>query len=391
MDEQKQKKKRKRRKILLWILVVLVVFRLFLPYIVLRYVNKQLAQLKEYYGHVEDIDIALYRGAYQIKDMRLLKKVKASNGKHDTIPFFKCREIDLSVEWKALFKGSFVGEIVLDEPVLNFVKGHHKNEDLRADTADFRDLVNSLMPLSINHFDIHKGQLHYIDPGSNPPVDISMKQIEAEASNLTNVNKDKKLLPAKLKATATAYGGKLNLNVDFDALNKNPTFDLNMEVTQVNMVYLNAFFQAYGNFDLKKGSFGLYTEFAARDGKFRGYVKPIIKDLDIVQWNKEEGNVGQILWETLIGSAAELLQNQRKEQLATKIPIEGSFEQPQTNMWDAISYVLRNAFVNALKPSIDNSINISNVESDADDRTFLQKVFGRKEDGGKKSKKEEKQ
>lgn len=389
MEEQKQKKKRKRRKILLWILAVLIIFRLFLPYIVLKYVNKQLSQLKEYYGHVEDIDIALYRGAYQIKGMRILKRVKEPHGTRDTIPFFMCREIDLSVEWKALFKGSLVGELVLDEPVLNFVKGHHKNEDVRADTSDFRDLINSLMPLSINHFDIHKGQLHYIDPESSPKVDISMKQIEVAATNLSNVNKDKKLLPAKMSATATAYGGSLKLNVNFDALNKAPTFDLNMEVTQVNMVNLNEFFQAYGNFDLKKGNFGLYTEFAAREGKFRGYVKPIIKDLDIVQWNKEEGNVGQILWETLIGSAAELLQNQRKEQLATKIPVEGSFENPQTNMWDAVSYVLRNAFVNALKPSIDNTINIANVESTDDDKTFLQKVFGRNKDKEKKKESKE--
>lgn len=376
--------------ILLWILVVLVIFRLFLPYIVLRYVNKQLGQMKEYYGHVEDIDIALYRGAYQIKGMRILKKVKESHGKNDTIPFFKCREIDLSVEWRAIFKGAFVGEIILDEAVLNFVKGHHKQEDLRADTSDFRDLINSLMPLSINHFDIHRGQLHYIDPESSPKVDISMKQIEVAATNLGNVNKEKKLLPAKMNAIATAYEGDLKMNVNFNALNKVPTFDLNMEVTHVNMVYLNEFFQAYGNFDLKKGNFGLYSEFAARDGKFKGYVKPIIKDLDIVQWNKEEGNLGQILWETLIGSAAELLQNQRKDQLATKIPIEGSFEKPRTNMWDAISYVLRNAFVNALKPSIDNTINISTVESDKDDRTFLQKVFGRKEKNEKKPKKKKK-
>jgi hypothetical protein len=189
-------------------------------------------------------------------------------------------------------------------------------------------------------------------------------------------------LPAHLDGSADVYGGKFDLNLDFDALNKTPTFDMNARLTQINMVNLNSFFKAYGNFDLKKGRFGLYTEFAAKEGKFKGYVKPIIKDLDIVQWKKEEGNIGQILWESLIGSAAEVFQNQPKEQLATRIPVSGSFENPEPGLWDAVSYVLRNAFVNALKPSIDNTVNINNVEAEDDKKTFLQKVFGKKKDSG---------
>ncbi len=380
-EEKKKRKVRKKWIILGSIVVILVVFRLMLPYIVLKYVNKTLSELKEYYGHVDDIDIALYRGAYIIREIRLDKRMEKA-GKQDTIPFFHSTEIDLSVEWNAIFKGAIVGEIYVNNPRLNFVKGKHKDEDLRADTADFRDLINDLMPLSINRFEISNGQIHFIDQGSNPKVDIAMKEIEVLATNLTNVNDSNKLLPAHMEASAKAYGGNIKLLVDFDALNKVPTFDLNTKVTGVNMVHLNDFFKAYGNFDVKKGRFGLYTEFAAKDGKFNGYVKPIIKDLDVVQWNKEEGNVGQILWETVVGSVAEVFQNQKEEQLATKIPIKGSFDAPETAMWDAISYVLRNAFINALKPSIDNSINISNAAAAEDNRTFLQKVFGKEKPAG---------
>ena len=37
-------------------------------------VNNELAHLEEYYGHVDDIDIHLYRGAYEIKDIYIVKK-----------------------------------------------------------------------------------------------------------------------------------------------------------------------------------------------------------------------------------------------------------------------------------------------------------------------------
>jgi|GEM_PF-2945752 len=66
---------------------------------------------------------------------------------------------------------------------------------------------------------------------------------------------------------------------------------------------------AYGNFDVKKGAFYVFTEFAVKDGNFKGYVKPLIKVLDIVQWNKEKGKVLQVFWETVVSGAAEIFEN----------------------------------------------------------------------------------
>lgn len=369
------------------ILVLLIALRLALPYIVLKYVNKTLSEMEQYYGHVEDIDIALIRGAYIINDIKI-EKINSETKQRDTIPFFKSPEVDLSVEWRSIFKGSVVGEIYVDDPVLNFVKGKHKGEDIKADTSDFRDLIRDLMPLKVNHFEINNGQIHYIDQNTNPLVDVSMKGIKAVAENLTNVNDSTKLLPGKIRATGDVYEGKFELNVNLDPLKKQPTFDLNARVTNVNMVLLNSFFRAYGKFDVSKGNFGLYTEFAAKDGAFNGYVKPLIKDLDIVEFNKEEGNLGQILWETLIGTVAEIFTNQPKDQFATKLPIQGKFENPDANLWTAISYVLRNAFVNALKPSVDNTISIGDVKAEPEKKTFFQKIFGGKKDKEKDKKKE---
>lgn len=367
-------KKKKIRILLASVIMLLIILRLLLPYIVLKYVNKKLSTLEEYYGHVNDIDIALIRGAYVIKEIEMVK-LGNEQGQKDTIPFFRSPAIDLSVQWKSIFKGALVGEIYVEDPILNFVKGKHKGEDVKADTADFTRIIKELMPLTINHFEFSGGQIHYIDQFSNPKVDVFLTDLFISAVNLSNVNDSNKVLPAHAEAKANVYEGTFALKVDFDALQKNPTFDMSAEIRNVNLVLLNDFMKAYGNFDLKKGSFGIYTEFAGKEGEFGGYVKPIIKDLDIVQWNKKEGNLGQILWETLIGSSAEVLQNQDKDQLASKIQIKGNFDDPAINLWRAISFVLRNAFVRALRPSIDNTINISRLE-DTEDRTFLEKVFG---------------
>lgn len=148
------------------------------------------------------------------------------------------------------------------------------------------------------------------------------------------------------------------------------------------MVPLNDFFKAYANFKVEQGNLGLYTEFAAKKGNFKGYVKPIIKDIKI----KREGDFLDIVWENIVAGAATILENRKKEQLATKVPIEGKFENAETDLWTAVTYVLRNAFVYALKPTIDNEINIWKVEQEDKDKTLLQKIFGKKnKDEGKKT------
>jgi hypothetical protein len=386
-EGKKHPHKRRRKWIIIGsIVLLLVIARLVMPYFVLKYVNKVLAKSESYPGHVEDIDLALIRGAYVIKEIRINKR-DTITGKIDTIPFFTARALDLSVEWKAIFKGSIVGEIAVEEPRVNFVKGKHKDENVKKDTADFKDVIRDLMPLTINRFEVNNGNIHYVDPYSNPALDVSLKNLHVVALNLTNVNDSNSVLPASMKASAEAYDGTMDLNVKFNALEKQPTFDLNARVTDVNMVKLNDFFKAYGNFDVNAGKFGLYTEFAAKEGKFNGYVKPLIRDLDVVQWNKEEGHLGQILWESVIGTVGELFENQPRDQLATKVPIQGKFENPDINMWNAISYVLRNAFVHALQPSVDQTIDLGKVEEVDTKKTFLQKVFGKDKD--KSSDKEE--
>jgi hypothetical protein len=385
--EEKRKRKRRRRIIWLSVIGALVIFRLILPYIVLNYVNKKLANLEEYYGHVEDIDIHLYRGAYEIKQIRIVKKVDKGS-KVDTIPFFKSPSIDLSVEWSAIFDGAIVGEISVEKPIINFVKDKHKGEDVRADTADFAGLIDDLMPITINRFDIHNGEVHYRDLEANPKLDVAMKNINITATNLTNVTDSKELLPATLKATADAYEGKFYLTAKFDGLAEVPTFDMSTEVKGVNLVLLNDMLREYGNFDVKKGSFSMYAEFAAKDNKFGGYAKPFLENLDVVQWNKQEGDFKQILWESIVGSAAEVLQNQRTEKLATKIPINGAFDDTHVNTWYAISFVIRNAFLHALRPALDNSISINRLK-DNQKKTLLEKVFGGNEE--KKAAREQKQ
>ena len=144
-------RKKKLTIIFVSILILLVIIRLVLPFVVLRLVNDRLTKIKGYYGHVVDIDIALIRGAYQLDSIYLNKVDTISNRQ---TAFFSASVIDLSVEWKALFKGSIVGEIIIEKPVITFTKDKVEPKSVREDSSSFKDLKDDLMPLQINRVEI---------------------------------------------------------------------------------------------------------------------------------------------------------------------------------------------------------------------------------------------
>ena len=358
-------------------IILIVVARLILPYIVLHLVNKNLSQMNGYYGHVKDIDLAIIRGAYQVDSIYLNKKDSVTNKQ---TPFFASSLIDLSVEWKSLLKGSIVGEVVLTEPMLRFTKDKVEPKDVAKDSTDLKELLDDFMPLRINRCEIVKGRVQYIDGQTKPHVDVQMNDVHLIAQNLRNSYDSTVVLPASIDATANIYEGLLTFKAKANPLADSPTFDMSAELKNTNLVKLNDFFQAYSKVDVNKGRFGLYTEVAAKDKQFAGYVKPIIKDLDVLGHEDRKDNLFQKAWEGLVGVVGEVFQNQPKDQLATKIPFKGSLDDPKTNIWVALTSILQNAFIHAIQPSIDNEINIGSVEKEkTEKKTFLQKIFSGKD------------
>ena len=373
MANEKMTKKRKWWLITgLSFLVLLIAFRIALPYILLRVVNKELTQIEGYTGHVNDIDVSLYRGAYTIKEIDLKK-----TGGKIPVPFFSCPALDLSIEWRALFHGRLVGKIIAEHPVLNFVSGPTEaTSQTSINNHDWTKVVGDLMPLKLNRFEVNNGEIHYRDFYSDPKVDILTDNVHILAENLSNVNRNKEALPSTVHATADVYGGKATLSMKINALNVYPTFDAKAEMVGLDITNLNNFLQAYGNFDVKQGTISIYTEAAAKDGFIAGYTKPIIKDLKVINWKMDIKNPVKLAWKALIGTVAWVFKNHSKDQLATRVEFEGNVKSPDVNVWYIIGQVFRNAFIQALYPSLENSVNINSVKvADQNNNTILKKAF----------------
>lgn len=366
-------RKKRRWKIILIIVGALICVRVTMPFVVLHYVNQKLAALDGYYGHCDDIDLRLYRGAYVMNDV-LIVKVDSK----DTTDFFNCPRVDLSVEWRAIFQKKLVGEVEFEKPVVKYIMGRNIGQGaLKADTVNFIGLVDEFMPIRVNHFLVNDGEIHYIDYSRTSTVDLPMTHVNIEGDGLTN-EADTTLLPATINMDAALFDGKFTAGVLLDPSKDTATFDLNLSLTNLDLTRFNAFFKAYANFDVEQGTMAMYVELAARDGEFVGYVKPLISDLKILEWSKEEGGPQQIAWEALVGGASEILTNQSQDQFATNIPVSGKFTDPNIDVMEAIIALLKNAFIKALQPGLENSITIRSAHQQQEkknlrDRSFIPK------------------
>lgn len=284
-------------KILIALVALLVVARLLLPYFVLRYVNKTLADMGDYTGHVEDIDIALLRGAYQIKDLVITKV----NGKVKE-PFVKIPRSDLSVEWKSLFKGRLVGEVECYEPELNFSFSTNESTRQTGEGADWTQVVKDLLPIQINRFAVINGQVNLVKLFAASDADLSLQKVNGELRNIRNIEEKSGKLPSPVWLTGDVpgYGGTMRFDANMYLLKDIPDFNYNLKFTDLQLVKLNPIARPYANVDFDKGTMSVFSEMAMNDGKLNGYLKPLTKDMTIFKLKEpgEHRTVGRFFYGT---------------------------------------------------------------------------------------------
>ena len=342
-------------KILIALVVLIMVARLLLPWFVLRYVNKTLADMGDYTGHVADIDIALLRGAYQINNLTIRK----INGKVKK-PFINIPHADLSVEWKSLFNGRLVGEVECYEPEVNFAFSNNESTRQTGEGADWTQVVKELLPIQINRFAVISGHVNLIGIFPEAHADLSLHKVNGELRNIRNVEEKPGRLPSPVWLTGDVpgYGGTMRFDANMYLLKDIPDFKYNLKFTDLQLVKLNPIARGYANVDFDKGTMSVFSEMAMNDGKLNGYLKPLTKDMTIFQLKEpgEHRTIGRFFTELLAQGATEVLENKKRKQVATRVPLTGTIDDIKTPVWPTIFGVLRNAYVEAFEKKFDNDI-----------------------------------
>lgn len=352
----------RRNKILLSLGIVAVVLlgvRAALPYTLERLVNRTLAGLEGYGGQVEDVDLALWRGGYAVDDIQIVR----TTADHET-PFFDCDRIEFTIEWKSLLDGSIVAEGTFWRPQLNLVQAKTKEESQMGTETDWPTRLAELYPFDVNTMRIIDGTVTFRAPGIQSEDALSAHHINAVLTNLTNVAGSGEETFAKFDIKGQVLGeAPMHVSGSVDPLAADPTFDVNMALEGVELPDLNPWLQRFIKADARSGDFQLYMEIAAADGKFEGYAKPLMQNVDVLGAEDQDEGALRKLWEGIVEFASNIVDNDdADEQVAARIPFRGTIKNPETNIIATIGSVMRNAFVSAFARSLEGSISLRDVK-----------------------------
>ena len=334
------------------VLVIVVIVRLMLPGWVADYLNKQLDEMGEYHGAVADVELHLWRGAYSLNDLSIEKR----SGEIPA-PLLSAPRVDISVAWKALFHGAVVATVAFESPEINFVDVPGKGGGQSGGGVDWRAELESIIPIRLDEVDIRDGRIHFRNFDSNPPVDLQATHVDGVIRNLSNI-RDPDARTASFDLTARILGGApLVSSASFDPLGTLRDFSFALKVTGVELTRANDFLQAYAKVDAEKGKGDFVMELTARNGTLDGYAKPLFHDVQIFSWEhdveKQRDNPLRAAWEIVVGGIQQLFKNQSQDQFATRVAIHGSIDNKEISAWDAVLGILRNAFIEAYRPTFE--------------------------------------
>ncbi|WP_431483964.1 DUF748 domain-containing protein [Pseudomonas solani] len=334
---------------LLTLILLLVVAHFALPWLIRDYLNGKLADMGEYRGHIADVDLAWWRGAYRINGLSIVKADGAI-----PVPLLDAPGIDLAVSWHSLwYDHSVVARVIFEAPEVNFVDGGKNRQDSQTGAGtDWRDQLNKLLPITLDEVRVVNGRIAFHNFSSTPKVDIDASEVNASLYNLTNVADDSGERVARFEGRAQLLGhAPLEVEARFDPFKNFEDFELRLRARDVDLPRLNDFSRAYGRFDFKAGSGDLVIEARADNAQLSGYIKPLLRNVDVFDWEQDVENDDKgflrSLWEALVGGGETVLKNQQRDQFATRVELSGNVHRQDISAFQAFLSILRNAFIEA--------------------------------------------
>ena len=175
---------------------------------------------------------------------------------HPDPPIATIANLTASVHWKALLFGRLVADFEVDDPRVNIdlsqVNQEAKDEVPIKDKG-WQDAVQAIYPLKINRFEIHNGDLTYVDRGPFKPLRLT--KIEFVAENIRNVESAAGSYPSPVRVQGVVFDtGTVTFDGHADFLAEpHITVKADLKLDQVTLDYFKPIAERY-QFSIQEGT-----------------------------------------------------------------------------------------------------------------------------------------
>ena len=339
------------------VVIGLVLVRLLLPLIGLKTINWVLTnKLGTYEGHIEDFELSLYRGAYQIQKLEIKKR------NTNLAPILTVEEMDLAIAWRALVKGVISIDVQVKRLVLNIIDSKkEENRQYGTEEKNWQEALSALVPLSVQSLILENSAAYFTNQDILKALPIQLEKIALVAEDLQTGAKENHQALSPFTMTAQLQGhAPLTLEGEFDPLAKKPRTDLNFSLVKFHPRTINNMLLAYLPLDLTSGEISIYGEMASANGDMKGYMNVFLNDVDVVAPGQNILSPRHFAIE-LLGAFANWALRNKDHTTAAHIPFErrkGKFDiDANTAFWSSVENKREK-----LPKGLENSISLKNLE-----------------------------
>lgn len=301
-------------------------------------------------AHVSDVDLAILRGVYSVQG--ITASIKGSDG-----DFLEIADVDVSLPWRGVFKGELVADVVIDK--LDVTYSNQLIPAIQKHLADSKKSKDKESLLKVGRLDVMNSVVRTnLFSNLTREQGIVLTGLNARVTNL-NPTEQAPLSPFDIQALLLG-SGKIKTEGEAN-LRKDPLqWTIDSEMKNFDLTALNKFLKKNVPLTFTKGRLDLYAEAVTEQDKIKGYIKPFVKNLDVLK--SKEKFVGTKHWLFEIVSALGNVVMKADETMATRVPFIFDKEfKPETG--EAISKAFDNGFKQQLNRGIEHSVGFNRKET----------------------------
>ncbi|MCU0760690.1 MAG: DUF748 domain-containing protein [Steroidobacteraceae bacterium] len=196
------------------------------------------------------------------------------------------------------------------------------------------------------------GEFGFVNEGRDRPYRLFLGDARVRVHDLDNRRTDGR---ATLAVSGRPMGaGRAAIRGAFRNGPGPADFALDVRTSGLPVTRLNPLLESHAGLDAAEGRFELYSQVLVEDGRIRGYVKPLFRDLELYDRDQDEDDgVLRQVYEFVADGVRRILENGRRDTVGTVADLSGPLQDPDASVLQIIGNLARNAFVEAILPGFE--------------------------------------
>ena len=262
-----------------------------------------------------------------------------------------------SVEYAPSVKVVNLKRLTLDGVHVDYV---HAAATKRAEAARAKATISTAQSINANEetlvridrISIVGGELGFVNQAASPEYRISLTDADLTLEHYSTQLREG---PASMVIRGKFMGtGDTQISAIMRPPQESPDIDLKITIANTQIRSMNNLLRAHGKFDDVGGLFSCYSEIRLDDDSIRGYVKPLVRKLNVYDPAQDRDKEAlEKVREGAIEDLSTLLENIPRDEVATKADVSGHVSRPHTETIQIVIGLIQNAFFKAILPGFE--------------------------------------